>query len=483
VKRLTTAIVLAAWLPAAPALGEAPAADAKELTARIDRHLAEAWRRHKVAPAAPADDATYLRRVYLDLAGTIPPITEARDFLDDTSPGKRAALVEALLEGEAHARHFAVTWRRLLLSPDAGAATSPGLEAWLRRQFRDNAGYDRLARGLLTGGPEVDAFYQANERKPEELAASTSRVFLGARLECAQCHDHPFARYKRVQFWEMAAFFSDVSPANGPGGNRRGELILPGSGKTVKARALGAAAPAAISPRDGPRAALADWMVARDNPYFARAAVNRLWEHFFGRGLVDPADELGEGKAASHPELLDELARAFTASDCDVRLLVRAITASKAYGLSSSGRGGLRDFARMPVRRLTAEQLHASLVRVGGRPGPFGFVERFATAERPTDATTTILQALHLMNGGMLASATRLESNRSLRLLAEARGPTAGQRVEELYLLALSRRPRPEEKARLARYVEGGGPRRDPRQALSDVLWALLNSHEFGLNH
>jgi hypothetical protein len=498
--------LLGACLPVQAGASKA-AADVKALVGKIDRHIAARWQQSKARPAARADDATFLRRVYLDLTGRIPPVTEVRDFLDDTSTTKRTELVERLLKTDDYARHFATTWRRVILPPqDNIVPAASSFEDWLGKQFRRDVGYDRITRAILTAPitarslSGVGAFYQANGYTPENLGASVSRIFLGVRLECAQCHNHPFAKWTRKQFWEFAAFFGGTGPQEGrrrPSPVRAkftGRLTIPGTEKVVQARILGASAPAAFDPTRGPRPALADWMVKGDNPFFARTAVNRLWAHFFGIGLVEPPDEMDEGNRPSHPELLKDLASAFAARRFDVRFLIRAITASRAYQLSSvashPSQNNLRLLARMPVRGLTGEQLYDSLARIRGRgttpaeaAGRTEFLARFANQDRPTESHTSLLQALNLMNGRLLADMTSLEKNRALRTLAEARGRTAGQRVEELYLLVLSRPPRPKEKARLVKYVESGGERRDSKKALADILWVLLNSHDFCLNH
>jgi hypothetical protein len=238
------AVVIALAGGALPARGEArhaTAADARALAAKIDQFVAARRKAAKVKPAAPADDAVFLRRVYLDLTGRIPPVTEARDFLDDSSPGKRAQLVDRLLGSEEHARHFAAVWRRLLLA-DAGPATfglNGSLQGWLEKRVRANTGYDRVAQELISAPPNSDVqdFFQANEYKPENLAASTMRTFLGVRLECAQCHNHPFARYTRKQFWELAAFFANVRApgGRGPASSGKPELTIPGTNKVVQA--------------------------------------------------------------------------------------------------------------------------------------------------------------------------------------------------------------------------------------------------------
>jgi hypothetical protein len=351
--------------------------------------------------------------------------------------------------------------------------------------MRDNVAYDKFAHDVLSGRSAGGLARPT----PADTAAAASRVFLGVRLECAQCHNHPFAKWKKEQFWEFAAFFN------------RGEVKIANSEKVVKARVLVGETPPLKEGADA-RAALADWATRPDNPFFARAAVNRLWMHFFGVGLVDPVDALGEEQSASHPELLDDLAKEFAAHHFDVRFLIRAITASKTYQLDGAADGGADDprlFARAGVRGLSAEQLFDSLAVATGKGVPlngpegeqvlanaFGpraeFLARFPPEGRPLEAEASILQALHLMNGKPMADATSLRGNRLLQTVADSERPTA-RKVEELYLLALARKPRPEESERLVKYVESGGARGDPKQALADVLWVLLNSAEFRLNH
>jgi hypothetical protein len=490
---------LSAAAVAAPTTGD----DVNALAGRIDARVTARWHDANVKPAAPADDATYLRRVYLDLVGHAPDVTEVRDFLDDPDPDKRARLVESLLKTDAHAHHFASAWRRIMLPRGTAAGPTP-IETWLQQQFRSNTPYDRMVREVLTApstDPGLSGFYQALENKPENVAAAASRIFLGVRLECAQCHNHPTATWKRQQFWEFAAFFSEVRAPGQAAANRPGELTIPNTTKTVRARLLLGKTPALEAGKD-PREVVAAWVTQPDNPFFARAAVNRVWAHFFGVGLIEPVESLGEDSQASHPELLDDLAKAFAASKFDLRFLIRTIVASKVYSLSSElsapGQDDPHLFARAAVRGLTAEQLYDSLgvvigtgapagrvpaIGVANFPGRADFLARFDSTDNPVDAHTSILQALHLMNGKPIAEATSLQGNHYLRSVAEAKGRTSAQRIEELYLLTLARKPRPEESARLAKYVDSGGPRGDKALALTDVFWALLNSSEFALNH
>jgi hypothetical protein len=373
--------------------------------------------------------------------------------------------------------------------------------------------YDQMVRELLTGetgsggrfpaggaGESTVAYFLANENKAENLAGSTARIFLGVKLECAQCHDHPFDKWKRAQFWEYAAFFATGS--RGQPSEAR-SIAIPGTDQTVKARFLDGTEP---QWRDGAtsRTTLAGWMTAADNPFFARAAVNRLWAYFFGIGLEDPADGSGDSPPASHIELLDELARQFVTHRFDVKFLIRAIVASEAYQRTSvanhPSQQDPRLFARMALRGLTPEQLFDSLAEAteyDGRasmaqPQFFGrdpqspraqFLAKFAAQEQRTEYQTSILQALYLMNNQFIADRTSLAHNKSLRTIATAARIDTARRVETLYLLVLSRKPRPEESARLVKYVDGGGASGDSQKALTDVFWALLNSPEFLLNH
>jgi hypothetical protein len=511
--------------------------DARALSATIDRAIAAQW----VKPASPADDAEFLRRVTLDLSGKIPAVGEVREFLDDPRPDKRERLVERLLDSPAYIAHFTSVEKRLMI-PEAESGQqarllAPSFEAWLREQISVNAGIDRIVRAILTapvaddrtqpqrGGnfaryqePSPLPFYVAKEVKSENLAASTARLFLGLRLECAQCHNHPFASWTRDQFWGYAAFFASLE-RRGPEAaflspirelaDRR-EAAIPGTEKVVQATFLDGSEP---QWRSGvlARVTLADWMTAPDNPYFARAAVNRIWAQLFGIGLVDPVDDMGADNPPSHPELLDALARAFVAHGFDRKFLIRAIVLSRPYQLTSAvtepnanetpstGTDDPRLFARMRVRGLTGEQLYDSVSQAIGLtpeeqlPGQAfnvsgssrgQFLEKFARHdEKPAEAQTSILQALALMNGQLVAGATQIEGGATLSAVAEAPFLDTSGRIEALFLATLGRRPKPAESDRLVAYVEGRTQSGDQRKALSDVFWALLNSPEFVLNH
>ena len=492
-------------LPPTPELVAAPNAPPES---RIDHLVAARWAAEGIQPAPLAGDAEFARRVYLDLTGRVPSVAQMRRFLKDPAPDKRRRLIDELLDGGGYVQHFTNVWRAILLPDNPTAANNvalrAGFEDWLRKQLAANAPYDDMVRAILRPGGQR-AFYLSRENKPENLAAATTRLFLGIKLECAQCHSHPYARWSREQFWSQAAFFAALQPPGKalarsqprPDGRR---IQIPGTDKVVAARFLDGKEPAWKEGMD-PQTTLADWVTAADNPYFARAAVNRLWAHFFGTGLVDPVDEFGEQNPASHPELLDELARQFAAHRFDLKFLIRAITNSQTYQRTSRvthpTQEEPRRFARMALRGLTAEQIYDSLAQATGYEEAVpsrgqargmrtraAFLTQFANpGGKSTDFRLSILQALSLMNGKLVANATDLEDGATLAAVADAPFMDTAERVETLYLAALGRPPQPEEAARLVRYVEDGGADRTSRQALADVFWALLNSGEFILNH
>ncbi len=493
--------------------------DSKALAERIDSRLGAAWQSAKIHPVARADDGEFLRRASLDLVGRIPTASEARDFLDDPSPSKRTALVDRLLDSPAYAARATLIWRQLLL-PDTGdmnAAPSGGLEAWLARKVREGAGYDRIVREILAvplnrrnaetladasfeSGPA--AYYAAKAGKPEVLASDSARAFLGIRLECAQCHNHPFAKWKREEFWGFAAFFAGVPRPADPNDDAsvavrapsltdapKRELTIPGTTTIVKALHLDGSTPA-WRPRADTRETLADWVTSPENPYFARAAVNRVWARFFGNGLIDPVDDLD---AQGNPVLvavLDDVAAQFRDHGYDLKYLIRALLATEAYNLSSAIDPAEPTppplFARMPVRGLSPGQFIDSLTQATGAglgSAQGSLLELFADrGEAPTEAQTSILQALTLMNGALITAATDPKSGDLLGAVAEAPYLDTAGRVEVLFLATLTRRPTAAESSRVVSYIDNQ-PEADRPRALGDAFWALLNGPEFRINH
>jgi hypothetical protein len=507
------------------AAAEPPASTAEELAARIDAHLAASFRAGDLTPAPPAPDAEFLRRVYLDLVGRIPSVAEARAFLEDRSPRRHEKLVETLLGGPGYAAHTAQAWRAFLV-PQASANPQTqylgvGVEAWLREQFRAGHRDDQVVRDLLTArldyldwtpdkkaqpapGLSPVGFYQANDLKPETVAAAVGRSFLGLRLECAQCHDHPFDKWTRQQAWEAAAFFASVAPLEPeikPAADlaRRRELLMGDTKTPVSARFLDGALPDWKADTD-PRQAFAAWLTRPGNPYFTPVMANRAWANFFGVGLVEPVDDWGPHNPPSHPELLDDLAAAYAASGFDAKFLVRAITRSEAYRRTSRqthpSQAAPRRFARMTVKALSAEQLFDSLALATGYRDPvplaartaYGwpadsprgqFLAKFGGGSGRTDMQVSILQALSLLNGEWVMQQTGVDSP-TVRAVAEAPFFTAERRIDTLFLATLSRPPTATERDRYLAHLKSTA---NEKEALSDVLWALLNSQEFLVNH
>ena len=500
----------------APAGSPDPRALADDIDCRLNARLKAA----NAVPAPSADDAEFLRRVYLDIIGRIPSVHDVHEFLADPGPDKRARTIDELLDSPRYATHFAAILRALLL-PEAAANAEArvfqtGFEAWLRLKLRANVPYDQIVRELLTTPITSDAqapdpvlrdparanplaFFAVKDAKPENLAAATARTFLGVRIECAQCHDHPSGRWERQQFWTLAAFFAGIkrqgdglfAPVSDDG---RSELTMPNTGRTIQAAFLDKQ-PLVRAAKVSPRAALGVWVTARSNPFFARAGANRVWGHFFGIGLVDPVDDFNDQNPPSHPELLDDLAEAFTAADFDLKFLIRAICRSQAYQRTSAqtdpSQNDPRLFARMAVKGLTGEQFFDSLVLATGYHEPPGrernavrerFLTEFAAPARPTEAETSITRALTLMNGQFLHRVTSLESSPTLVAVCETPGLDTAGRVEVLYLSTLSRKPTAKERQRMIHYVDEPGKERQVER-LADVLWVLLNSAEFRLNH
>jgi len=488
------------------------AAAVRKVADRVDERIAARYSAAGIEPSPRSDDAEFFRRVSLHLSGSIPPVSDVRTFLADGAADKRETAIDRLLARPSYVRHFATIWRRAWL-PDADIdpqvqTFAPSLEAWLRQQLVDDRRYDELVRELLSvpvaktaaasqlamndglSGPL--SFLLAREAKPENLAAGVSRSFLGVRLDCAQCHDHPYDLWKREQFWSFAAFFAGLERGGGnqltlAGGlyevSDRRELMIPETNRLAAAVFLDGSEPKWRT--QSGRQLLANWITARDNPYFAKAAVNRLWGHLFGIGLVDPVDDFSTANAPSHPELLDELTAAFIERNFDVKFLLKSLLMSDTYQRTS--RQFSEDlppalYASFAVQGLSAEELVRSLTLIlGADQSPEELALRFSRAsESPTQRQMMILQALTMMNGFATARAIDADQGALLAAVIDFPGQTPAECVETLFVATLSRLPSGMESQRCVQSVETAN---DSRRGLGDVLWALLNSAEFGCNH
>lgn len=487
---------------------------------RIDKHLARDWESRGIQPAHPCSDSDFLRRSYLDLIGRVPRVSEAREFLDSEQPDKRENLIADLVRRPGYATRMANAWREFLLPVGTDLEANGGIagfETWLRERIALNTPYNELVRELLQAegdatqsGPAL--FFTAWELKPEKIAASTARAFLGMQVQCAECHDHPFDRWSQKDFWGYAAFFGRLQPSSGiltPGvptqsfvERTTGAVTIPDTEDVVLPRMLGD--DQQVSAEKNLRKQLADWIVNSENPYFARAAVNRIWTQLFGRGIVDPPDDMGAHNPPSHPELLEELAEYFRETGYDVRRLVQTLAGTRAYQLSSQPSETeprpSNAFAEMPVKSLTAEQLYDSLATATCKLQPannggqtFGlnrildrdrqaFLGSFrAPSNDVTDYQLGMTQALTMLNGTLTNEAGNAERGDLLGAM-DAPFFTDNDRIETVFLAAFARRPSQQELRRYERFLATAETDEEKRQALGDLLWALLNSSEFTLN-
>jgi hypothetical protein len=493
---------------------------APALARLIDQQIQARLAREGI-PASPlSGDAEFLRRAYLDLTGRIPPADKVAAFLDSKDANKRAKVIEELLADPRYGTWMAETWANLMVKRESNnrLLKSKPLLDWLAAGFNANKPWDKIVYELLTATGDQDqngaVTYFVGNPTVDKMTDSVTRLFLGVRLECAQCHNHPFTSYKRDEYWGMAQFFmkvrltanpqmaqkKGVSPGIVEGGKAKGKKKkgLPESARIVPARFLQGAQPK-LNPAEPARPVLAKWLASPDNPFFARALVNRLWGHFFGRGLVNPVDDMHADNPASHPELLAALSEQFKLSGFDVKYLVRAIVNSQAYQRSSRLQDGNASdaelFSHAAVRALTPEQLYDSLTLIVGPPGrgavpkkkgvakkgPFGPRDQFVAFFRvedgadPTEYQAGIPQALRLMNAPLLNNTGPVVTQ------AVSRGGGAPARVvSQLYLAILSRRPTPDELQRHVAYVRRQS---EARTAYGDLAWALLNCSEFAFNH
>lgn len=485
----------------------------------IDRLVAEKWELLKLSPSVPADDATFHRRVYLDLIGKLPTPAEVTSYLADTSADKRTRLIDTLLARPEYADYWSQKWADLLRinREDLGPKPAYQYHQWLRRSLAQNQPYNEFLRELITaqGSGEsngaVNFFRAFND--PNDLSVAVSQVFLGVRLECAKCHHHPYEKWGQDDFYGLAAFFPRLQTKKGTGTDvsffiaDKGDVKHPQTKAIVIPRVL-LGKPVDATPETDPRAHLADWLAAPENPFVARALVNRVWAQLMGRGLVEPVDDMRDTNPATNEPLLEALAQDFISQGYDVRRLLRTISTSRVYGLSSlPNADNIRDtqnYSRAYRKRLSAEVLLDAVCDVTGEtesfagmpPGtravelwdhrlPSAFLDTFGRPLRKTVCQcerlgdTTLGQVLHLMNAPLVNDKLSSPVGRIAKLSASDRSPD--ELIVELYLAAFGRLPDDAEKQQArAAFTQPGATR---RSAAEDVLWALMNSSEFVLNH
>ncbi|HWB07649.1 MAG TPA: DUF1549 and DUF1553 domain-containing protein [Pirellulales bacterium] len=510
---LVAAVQILVPRPSAPDSDPYPSIRANN---RIDELVWEKLRNLGIVPSGLADDATFLRRLYLDTLGTLPTSDEVRAFLCNPSESKRSEQIERVLARDEYADFWALKWSDVLLV-DRKALGDRGayeLHRWLRQQLAANRPYDAWVRELLTASGNSGGYGPTNLyrvlRTPEELTRAVSQAFLGIRLECAQCHHHPFERWSQDDFYGLAGFFNGLERK--PLGAGRDlvfhsglrDMTIPVFNRVVPTHVLDGRP---LTSGDGdPRQRLAQWMTEPGNPWFARLLANRLWKQFFGRGLVDPEDDLRSTNPATNEPLLSYLTQQVVASGFDVKTIMRQMLASRTYQLSSAANAtnadDERNFSHYYVRRLPAEVLLDAICDatgapeafVGSPPGtraielwdnrlPSYFLEIFGRPQRNSpcecgrSSEPTMSQALHLMNAPEIERKISDPSGRVARLVQSGADPSAI--VEELCLVAIGRAPAERER-QVAEELFAGGSNQD---AAEDFLWALLNSYDFLFTH
>ena len=494
----------------------------------IDQLIDAKLQRLKIQPSGMVDDAGFLRRVSLDLTGQLPDPNEIRAFVADAAPSKlkRSRLIEKLIGSPAFIDHWTLKWGDLLQANRKymGEKGVYEFDEWIRESFQANKPYDQMVREILSASGSSNENPAANffrvTRDPKPTMEKTTQVFLGVRMVCAQCHDHPFERWTQNQYYEMSAFYSalGIRPGYEVGEeivfNQRADFDMkhPKDGRVMK--------PAFIVPASygssGPvptdshrRMALAEWVTARDNPFFAKSTVNRVWSYFFGRGIIDPVDDIRASNPPSNPALLDAMTKDFIEHNFDLRRLMRTIANSRTYQASlTPNQWNAKDFdnfSHAVPRRLAAEELLDALTLATGvhpnlpevppdtraeqlpdpHVGQDGFLDLFGRPSRESScecerrSDISLPQALNLVNGQTISDAVAGGDGRVAKAILS--GKSDRDLIEELYLASFSRPPTAAEVDQALKYLSSGS--RGRAALAQDLLWALVNSKPFLYNY
>lgn len=516
------------------------------LRASIDRHISTTWKSNQITPAERSTDAEFLRRVYLDLVGTIPTYDAAVAFLDDKSPDKRGELVDRLLDDPGFARHQAEVWDQVLFGrnpPGHGTDKRQGFQTWLRERFDANTPYDQWVKAILVAeGNTVEngapMFFVQYRNQPEEAAEAVTQKFLGVQLQCARCHDHPFEPWTQLDFYGTAAFFArlkvvDAGKKNNLtmyviGEKNTGDILFTGpvteqevgkKGEPVKPKFLhgdvlvepelpedfkedrnfpnGKMPP---KPQFSRKDQLAEWITQPDNPYFVRAVVNRVWAQFMGRGIVHPVDNMSEANAPSHPELLNELSAAMLDHEFDLKWYIRELLNSRIYQLS--GNGPVEEampfhFERARTRPLTAEELldtwnvatgYEAIQKASGakpstdRYAPLGSGYLVRFFGRPSNGVGDFQGGLH--------EHLYLNNGGISKLLSSAKGGLYDQLMnsespweERVDRLYVSMLTRHATTEERERFVAYFTAENNPRTRIGEAIWVLMTCSEIRFNH
>ena len=506
----------------------------------INQQVRQTWEDNEVKPSAVAEDAEWVRRVYLDILGRIPTAGEVESFLDDDDKAKRSAKIAELVAHPDYVRNFTEVWTNLLIGRNTPDRTSRnGLQKFLRESFARNRPWNEIVYDLVTAEGHFEengavnfilAQLQGNVNSEDyhvEATAKLTRVLLGMQVQCTQCHNHPFNEWKQNQFWEFNSFLRQTrrvdhdryDPESGQNVDDYSELAYRGFDGPVYYEMRNGLVQVAypkffdveVSPQAENRREELGKLMAYDDPTqtVAKAMVNRTWSHFMGYGFTRPVDDMGPHNPASHPELLDRLTDEFVKSGYDVKQLITWICNSEAYNLTSSfgkhngydnpSAGEVPLFSHMYVKTMTAEQLYDSLLIATNahKSGVGNFAQAEQQRERwmqdflrifggneedePTMFSGSIPQALLMMNGPLVEKAISAEKGSYLHsVLSNPQFRSDNQRIQALFVSALGRIPSRFELSKFSGAVRGS---RDKLSAYQDLYWALLNSNEFIVNH
>jgi len=485
----------------------------------VDKIINEKLHRLQILPSEVCGDEEFVRRVYLDVIGRLPSIEESTSFLADKATDRRARLIDDLLQRPDYAQFWSLKWADLLRVRKT-KVSEPGVHkfhAWIQQAVRDNLPYDEFARRLITASGSTLANPAANFYRTagdvNDCTETASQLFLGVRMQCAKCHNHPFERWTQDNYYGVAAFFTRVQRKKTADADdlvvwtaRSGEITQPRTGKTMKPWAP-LKGELDLPGEDDRRDAFAAWLTGPDNPFFAKVEVNRLWGHLMGRGIVEPVDDFRESNPAAHPALLDALAKDFVEHGFDRKHVIRTILNSRTYQLSSRrndlNKDDVKYFSHSRTRMLSAEQLLDAICQVTSVPEKYAglpagtravqlpspdvdnyFLKVFGQPARETacacerSGESNLSQALQMINGPLVHAKIRDANNRA-RLLAGA-GKSHSDIVTELYLAAFCRKPSPPELKAATDHIAKAA---DAQKGLEDVCWAILNTNEFLFQH
>ncbi len=501
----------------------------------VDRHTAPKWRELGLMPSDLCSDEEFIRRAYLDITGTLPTPTQRAAFLADTDLRKRDRLVDSLVDAPEYAYTFANKWADILRVKRGNqqqqnrAYGTFAFHAWIRESLALDLPYDEFARAILTAtGDETrcpPTVWYKDQLTADQFVDNTSQVFLGVRLQCAQCHHHPYEKWGQDDYWGLAAYFGRLGrktvPVPGLSGQnqqqQRQVLFVKSTGNVINKRTT---RPAIMKPLDGeaitvgpdddPREKLAEWLTDPKNPFFARAVANRYWAHFFGRGLVDPIDDMRVTNPPSNPELLDALARELVEHGYSLKHLVRVICKSRTYQLSAVpndfNKQDKQNYSRYYPKRLSAEVLFDAVNQVTDSPAKFvglpsdryaptraimlpdesfqsyfldvfGRPQRLSACECERVSEANLAQVLHLLNSEEVQGKLSRPGGRADAMASDPR-PDA-EKVEELFLWAVGHKPSPKQLDLALDHIQNA---KSKKLAYENVVWALLNSKEFYFN-